>query len=138
MPLRVRQVEQTVILQVNLAANTPANSTVYTNIVMEPALGAVQQFQIPPNEAWVLEDLYVKDTPTVDVILTFKKNLTQDVMKTPPLSALIVSNPARPKISRQLYEGNSIMTITANNLSAVGTSAVTITAFLKVRRFIAE
>jgi hypothetical protein len=138
MPLRVRQVEQTAILQVNLKANTPANSVQYASVLLDPALGAVQQFQIPPNEAWVLEDLYVKDAPAVDVILTFRKNLTEDVMKTAPLSALVVSNPARPKISKQVYEGNTILTIVAQNLSAVGGSDVTVTAFLKIRRFIAE
>jgi len=138
MSVKIRQVEQTAILQVVLKANTPANSQVFTNIILEPGLGAVQQLQIPPNEAWVLEDLFVRDSPTVDVILTFRKNLTEDVMKTAPLSALLVTNPARPRISKQVYEGNSIMTIVAQNLAAVGASDVTVTAFLKIRRFIAS
>jgi len=138
MPLKIKQMEHTAIVQVTFKANSPANSQVYASVMLDPALGAVQQFQIPPNEAWVLEDLFVTSAPGVDAILTFRKNISEDVAKTPPLSTLTVTNPARPRMDKLLYEGNTILTIVAQNLSAVGTSDVTVTAYLKIRRFIAE
>jgi len=138
MPLKIKQMEHTAIVQVTFKANSPANSQVYASVMLDPALGAVQQFQIPPNEAWVLEDLFVTSAPGVDAILTFRKNISEDVAKTPPLSTLTVTNPARPRMDKLLYEGNTILTIVAQNLSAVGASDVTVTAYLKIRRFIAE
>jgi len=138
MPLKIKQMEHTAIVQVTFKANSPANSQVYASVMLDPALGAVQQFQIPPNEAWVLEDLFVTSAPGVDAILTFRKNISEDVAKTPPLSTLTVTNPARPRMDKLLYEGSTILTIVAQNLSAVGSSDVTVTAYLKIRRFIAE
>lgn len=137
MSVKIKQVEQTVIIDVTYDANTPINSQVYAKVLLDPALGAVQAFQIPPNEAWVLEDLYVTSAPAVETVLTFKKNLTEDVFKSAPLSALQVNNPARPKMSKQVYEGNTVLTIVGQNLQAVGASSVTVRAYLKVRRFIA-
>jgi hypothetical protein len=137
--VKIKQVEQTVILQGVVSAGLPKNSTFYMSVLLDPGLGAVQQMQIPPNEAWVFEDLYVKDAPGVDVLLTFQKNLTENVLRTPPLSVLVVSNPARPKIEKVLYEGNTILTIVAQTLQdAPETVPVTIIAFAKIRRFIAE
>jgi hypothetical protein len=137
--VRIKQVEQTVILQGVVPAGLPKNSTFYMSVLLDPGLGAVQQIQIPPNEAWVFEDIYVKDAPGVDVLLTFQKNLTENVLKTAPLSVLVVSNPARPKIDKVLYESNTILTVVAQTLQdAPPNVPVTIIAYAKVRRFIAE
>jgi hypothetical protein len=132
----VREIEQTVIITATFPANLPANNKVYASILLDPALSPVSQLTIPANEAWVLEDLFVSASQAVDAILEFTKNLTEVVFKSSPVNSLLVSNPSRPRPSPVLYEPQTILMISAQNLSAIGASAVTITVYAKFRRFV--
>jgi hypothetical protein len=134
--MTVREVEHTAIITATFGANLPANNKVYANIQLDPALPTAAQITVPPTEAWVIEDLYVTASQTPDSILEFKKNLTQSMFRSSPINSLLVSNPSRPIPKPVLYEGNSILTIEATNLAAIGSSAATITAYVKIRRFI--
>ena len=102
---------------------------------LDPALPATGQLQVPVNEAWVLEDIFVSSAQTPDTILEFFKNLTESVFKTAPVNGLIVTNPARPRPKPVLFEGASIITITAQNLAAIGASPATVTVYAKFRKF---
>ena len=132
----VREIEQTVIITARFPANLPANNKVYASIYLDPSLSPVSQLTIPANEAWVLEDLFVTGSQSVDAILEFMKNLTEVVFKSAPVNSLLVSNPSRPIPRPVLYEPQSILTISAQNLAAIGASDVTITVYAKFRRFI--
>ena len=134
----VRQIEHTVIITATFPANLPANNKVFASIQLDPALSPVSQLTIPPSEAWVLEDLFVTSSQSVDAILEFTKNLTEVAFRSAPVNSLLVSNPSRPRPSPVLYEPQSILTISAQNLAAIGASAVTITVYAKFRRFVEQ
>jgi hypothetical protein len=132
----VRELEHTAIIRATFPAGLPANNKVYASIQLDPALPAVSQLTIPANEAWVLEDLFVSASQSVDAILEFVKNMTEVTFKSAPVNSLLVSNPSRPIPKPVLFEPQSILTITAQNLAAIGASDTTITVYAKFRRFI--
>jgi hypothetical protein len=71
---------------------------------------------------------------SVDGQLVFIKNNVKVLFRTPPLSALIVTNPSRPAIPVMEFGPNDrlnlqLVTIAANS----STSAVTDTAFFRAR-----
>ena len=134
----VEQFEQGVILQVTVPANQPANSLLTVNIVLDPQLGGVNLVTIPNNEAWVIEDVFVTASQSIDAILVFKKGLKDEVARTPPINTLLVSNPSRPRIKPILYKANEMLSINAINLQAGGSAATTLTVYAKVRRFVAR
>jgi len=133
----VKEVEVTVIITATFAANLPANNKVNASIILDPALPTVSQLTIPMKEAWVVQDLFVSASQTPDAILEFFKNLTEGLFRSAPVNGLIVTNAARPIPAPVTYEGADIMTIVAQNLAAIGASAQTVTAYAKIRRFIA-
>ena len=129
------EVETTIVITATFPANLPANQKVYATMSVDPALPATGQLQVPVNEAWVLEDIFVSASQTPDTILEFFRNLAESVYKTAPVNGLIVTNPARPRPKPVLYKGADIITITAQNLAAIGASPATVTAYAKIRRF---
>ncbi|MEM1525127.1 MAG: hypothetical protein QW618_03185 [Nitrososphaerales archaeon] len=129
-------VETTAVITATFPANLPANNKVYANIQLDPALAAATQVTVPVNEAWVIEDLYVSTSQTPDAILEFVKNLTDVKLRSAPINGCLVTNVARPKITPVMFGGADILTIVAQNLAAIGASAATITAFIKIKRFI--
>ncbi|MEM2197258.1 MAG: hypothetical protein QW290_09285 [Sulfolobales archaeon] len=133
--LGIREVETTFTITATFPANLPANNKVYASIQVDPAIVAEARVTVPADEAWVVEDLYVMASQPVDAILEFFKNLTLSMYKSAPINGLVVTNVARPIPTPFIYEGASMMTIQATNLAAIGASAVTITAYAKVRRF---
>jgi len=135
MAAEIREVEVTAVVTATFPANLPANNKVYANIQLDPALAARAEVTVPVEEAWVIEDLFVSASQTPDSILEFKKNLTQSAYRSPPINGMIVTNVARPIPTPFLYEGASILTIEAQNLAAIGTSAETITAYAKIRKY---
>jgi hypothetical protein len=132
----VKTLEQTVIIQATFPANLPANNKVFATMLLDPALGATSQVTIPANEVWVLDDLFVSASQAVDAILEFQRNLSEVAFKSSPVNSLIVTNPARPRPAKTLWKGNDILTIAAQNLANIGSSATTITVYAKIKRFI--
>jgi len=90
---------------------------------------------VPADEAWVIDDLFVAAAQTPDTILEFLKNLTKSMFRSAPINGLIVTNVARPKPMPVMYDGNAIITIVAQNLTAIGAAAQTITAYARIKRF---
>jgi len=133
--MKMSEVERTIVITATFPANLPANQRVYATMQVDPALPATGQLQVPVNEAWVLEDLFVSTSQTPDTILEFFKNLTESVFRSAPINGLIVTNPARPIPKPVVFEGASIITVTAQNLAAIGASAATVTAYAKFRMF---
>jgi hypothetical protein len=136
--MSVEQYEQGVIVQVTVPANQPANSLLTASIILDPQLGGVNLVTIPQNEAWVIDDVYVTASQSIDAILVFKKGLKEEVARTPPINSLLVSNPSRPRIKPILYRANEMLSINAINLQAGGSSATILTVHAKVRRFVAR
>jgi len=132
----VKELETTLICTVTFPANQAANVPTQVSFTIDPSLPAVSQFQIPNNESWVIDDVYVTGSQSVDAIVTFVKNFLEVMTKTSPINSLLVSNPSRPRVAPVVYAPTEIMTIQAQNLAAIGTSAVTDTFYVKVKRFV--
>lgn len=112
-----------------VAASAAAGSLVYASLTNDPSVTAVVKLQVPSNQVWLLDDLYIltagaagTSVPRVRVY----KNDTSIMADTPPLSALLVSNNSRPKpfgMKALGYEAVSTMshlltTTTANDATA--------------------
>lgn len=131
----IREVEVTAVVTATFAANLPANNQVVASIQLDPSIPAISQLTVPVEETWAIEDIFVAAAQTPDAILSFLKNLTQSAYRSPPINGMIVTNVARPVPAPFLYQGASILTIAAQNLAAIGASAVTITVYVKLRKF---
>jgi len=127
--------EITAIVTATFPANLPANQKVAASMQLDPQLGTVTQQQVPINESWVIDDVYVSASQTPDAILDFKKNLYTSLVRTNPINTLLVSNPSRPKIAKKVLGKGDILTIEAQNLAAVGTAGATITVYVTLVRF---
>jgi hypothetical protein len=127
--------EITAIVTATFPASLPANQKVAASMQLDPQLGTVTQQQVPINESWVIDDVYVSASQTPDAILEFKKNLYTSLVRTNPINTLLVSNPSRPKIAKKVLGKGDILTIEAQNLAAVGTAGATITVYVTLVRF---
>jgi len=131
----IREVELTAVISATFAVNLPANNKVVATIQLDPSIPAVSQLTVPVDETWVVEDLFVAAAQTPDSILEFLKNLTQSAYRSAPINGMVVTNVARPVPTPFMFEGASMITIVAQNLAAIGASALTITAYAKIRKF---
>ena len=129
------EMESVVIITATFQANLPANSLINAKIQFDPALDPQTEVRVPISEAWVIDDVFVSSSQSVDAILQFEKNYGETVARTPPINSMIVSNPSRPMIKPAVYGPGEILTIKAQNLAAIGSSAVTITVYAKIKRF---
>jgi hypothetical protein len=134
-PVPYREVEQTLIATVTVPANQAVNSLLMSNITTDPMLPAQQRLSIPKGEYWVIEDLYVTASPSVDGIVRFKVN-DQYMGATNPLSTYNVNNPARPRIKPLTLKEFDTLVLEYVNTQAGGSAATTVTYYLKVRRYI--
>ena len=125
---------RTINFQITIPANQAANSVLAgsnAQVVVDPIIGAENMHVIPSSETWFITDIYVKSTPSIDVILRIKKNRDYK-LETPPVSALLVSNPSRPMLPVLMFEPNSQLSVEAVNLSAGGSSATTVEVYATV------
>jgi hypothetical protein len=122
---------------ITVPANAPANSLLVgdnARVEVDPLVGPQREVVVPMNEIWVIKDVYVRssgDVP-VDCIVAFVKNGRKELQWTPPLSALNVANPARPRVDPMLFEGDSRLSIRAVNLAAGGNAAQTVVFYADV------
>ena len=131
----IRQLEQTFILTVTLAASLAANNQTQVQFQMNPAISAVSQLNVPADKSWLLEDLYITTAQTPDGILVFYKNSTLIAFSSGNINGLVVTNVARPIPTPFNYGGNAIISATFVNLAAVGSAGATVTVLAKFRRF---
>jgi len=101
-------------------------------IIEDPVVGPRNLVTIPFNETWFITDIYVKSAPSVDFVVRIKKG-REPKLETPPVSALLVSNPSRPQLPVLMFEPNSQLTVEAVNIDAnTGTTAYTFEVFATV------
>jgi hypothetical protein len=131
----IRQLEMTFILTITLAASLSINSQTYASIQMNPALSGVNMLNVPADEAWVLEDLYVTASQSIDGMILFFINQSTIAFQSGNINGLVVTNVARPIPKPFRYGGNAIITVAFINLAAVGTAGATDTVYAKFTRF---
>jgi len=127
--------EKTVQVQVTVPAGAAAGTRIKANFVDDPSKGPVDVITVPVTEHWLIEDVFVSAAPGVDLVLDIEKNLRRTLQRTPPLSTLNISQPGRAKVSPMLYRPGDMISATAITLAAGGASAVTVTAFMKIKVF---
>ena len=135
--MAVRRVPATLTCTATFAANLPANSVVPVNMVLDPLVGAQTVLQVPQNESWVIEDIYIIASQTPDARVEIYKNELDIEIFTDPINTLLVSNPTRPRYPKKVYGPFSRLTMRAINLAAIGASPATITFYVKIMRFAA-
>ena len=139
MAARVKVIETTIVCEVTFDANLPAKSVKTVSMTLDPLEGAQHVLQVPKNEAWVVEDVYIKDTADVgaDCIVEFRRNGVETILKTDPVSTLLVSNPSRPRYGKKVLRPFDRLALRAINLAAIGAEAATTTFYVKIKRFVA-
>jgi len=122
----------TVIAQVTVPANTPANASNNISFIIDPKVGAVTQYTIPKGFRFALVDMFIKASGDVGVdgIAKLKRNFFVDYVITPPLSTMLVSNPSRPSIAGKAWEEGDVISGEYINTNAVGTNPATVTFYL--------
>jgi len=125
-------------LQVQASIPGSANPLTVVNAqILDPTSNTFVSLEvIPSTQRWYIYDVYTRSSSdvAVDGQLVFIKNNVKVLFRTPPLSALIVTNPSRPAIPVMEFGPNDrlnlqLVTIAANS----STSAVTDTAFFRAR-----
>jgi len=125
---------KSIIFRITIPANQPANSLLTgsnAQVIVDPIVGAQNEFTIPSTETWIIKDIFVRASPAIDLILRVKKN-REYKLETPPVSALLVSNPSRPQLPAVGYEPATRLSVEAINLSAGGASATTVEVYATV------
>jgi len=127
-------------ISLQVQASIPGSASALTVVnaqILDPTSNTFVSVEvIPSTQRWYVYDVYTRSSSdvAVDGQLVFIKNNVKVLFRTPPLSALIVTNPSRPAIPIMEFGPNDrlnlqLVTI-ANNTS---TSAVTDTAFFRAR-----
>ena len=123
-------------VQASISAGTQALTSVNAQILDPTSNTFVNVEVIPATQRWYIYDVYIRSSSDVaiDGQLVFIKNNVKVLFRTPPLSALIVTNPSRPAIPVMEFGPNDRLNIQLVTLAAnSSTSAVTDTAFFRAR-----
>lgn len=125
--------ELTIAVRVTFPANLPAGSEIAGRLVIDPVVGEVSSYVVPKDRKWTIVDAYVPAVVSgVDAVANIVKNGEAVMATTAPINALLVSNPSRPGITKVTFEPGSTLSVTFTTLSAVGSSAVSATLYLRV------
>ena len=116
------------------AAAAPVATVISATMQTSPTVTAVTELQVPLTENWIATDVYIlatagAGTPTViDPVVSMDKNRGRQLVQTPPLSSMLITNNTRPRFSPQPigFEGGSIIrmfaTSTVLNAGAISTA----------------
>jgi len=116
------------------AANAPVATVQAATMQTSPVVAAVNELQVPLTENWIATDVYILvaaggGTPTViNPVISMDKNRGRQLVQTPPLSSMLITNNTRPRFSPQPigFEGGSIVrmfgTSTVVNGGAISTA----------------
>ena len=83
-----------------IAASAAAGTNVYASLTNDPSVTATVSLQVPSNQAYLIDDLYVLTSSAYGTSIPrarIYKNDTYIMADTPPFAALLVSNSSRPK-----------------------------------------
>lgn len=126
----------TLTLTATVIASAVVNTIALVNIATSPEVATVTNLIIPEGQTWIIDDLYVLSTAaagTSDPQFRFIKNQVTQVGQEAPLSALLVSNNSRPKLSPALgFEGGSQLQIFYITTVVNDATADSIVAFASV------
>lgn len=122
-------------IQFNVGASLPANSIIAGTFVNLANGKTESELQAPSNQTWDIVDIYIRSTSDdpLDATVTFTRDDVNNLITTDPLSALVVSNPSRPRYPAIRLNPGQRLSATATTLATNGTSAVTDYVFVKVQ-----
>ena len=116
------------------AITAPVATVISGTMQTSPTVNAVTELQVPLTENWIATDMYIlaaagAGTPTViNPVISLDKNRGRQLVQTPPLSSMLITNNTRPRFSPMPigFEGGSIIrtfaTSTVLNAGAISTA----------------
>ena len=126
--------------QAAFAANAPIATVISATMQTSPTVTAVTELQVPLTENWIATDVYIlaaagAGTPTViDPVVSMDKNRGRQLVQTPPLSSMLITNNTRPRFSPQPigFEGGSIIRMFATSTVLNGGAISTATYYVAI------
>ena len=120
-----------------VGANDPAGTIDTVSMTTDPTVSGVTELFVPTTENWVFTDGYIlasADAGTSSPIVDFDKNRGRSMGKTPPLSALLVTNNTRPRFLPNPigFEAGSIVRMFTNSTIANDATADSIKFYVAV------
>ncbi len=122
------------------AAAAPVATVISANMQTSPTVTAVTELQVPLTENWIATDVYIlaaggAGAPTViDPVISMDKNRGRQLVQTPPLSSMLITNNTRPRFSPQPigFEGGSIIRMFATSTVLNGGAISTATYYVAI------
>ena len=122
------------------AAAAPVATVISGTMQTSPTVAAVTELQVPLTENWIATDMYIlaaagAGTPTViNPVVSLDKNRGRQLVQTPPLSSMLITNNTRPRFSPNPigFEGGSIIRTFATSTVLNGGAASTATYFIAI------
>ena len=126
--------------QAVFAANAPVATVISATMQTSPTVTAVTELQVPLTENWIATDVYIlaaagAGAPTViDPVVSMDKNRGRQLVQTPPLSSMLITNNTRPRFSPQPigFEGGSIIRMFATSTVLNAGAASTATYYVAI------
>ena len=125
------------------AIAAPVATVISGTMQTSPTVNAVTELQVPLTENWIATDMYIlvaagAGTPTViNPVVSLDKNRGRQLVQTPPLSSMLITNNTRPRFSPQPigFEGGSIIRTFATSTVLNGGAISTATYFIAISIF---
>ena len=122
------------------AAAAPVATVISGTMQTSPTVTAVTELQVPLTENWIATDMYIlaaagAGTPTViNPVVSLDKNRGRQLVQTPPLSSMLITNNTRPRFSPNPigFEGGSIIRTFATSTVLNGGAISTATYFIAI------
>jgi hypothetical protein len=122
------------------AAAAPVATVQAATMQTSPVVAAVNELQVPLTENWIATDVYILaaaggGAPTViNPVISMDKNRGRQLVQTPPLSSMLITNNTRPRFSPQPigFEGGSIIRMFGTSTVLNGGAASTANFFVAI------
>ena len=122
------------------AAAAPVATVISGTMQTSPTVAAVTELQVPLTENWIATDMYIlaaggAGAPTViNPVVSLDKNRGRQLVQTPPLSSMLITNNTRPRFSPNPigFEGGSIIITFATSTVVNGGAPSTATYFIAI------
>jgi len=121
------------VVKATIKANTPVGYRLSATI-QEPAKAPVTTYVVPKGFELRTLDIYVRDPATevpINCCAVLVKNDVEDVLKTDPLNALTVTNPAKPRVPTLVFDEFEKLSVDVITLESP-TADKEVTFYLKV------
>ena len=122
------------------AAAAPVATVQAATMQTSPVVAPVNELQVPLTENWIATDVYILaaaggGAPTViNPVISMDKNRGRQLVPTPPLSSMLITNNTRPRFSPQPigFEGGSIIRMFGTSTVINGGAASTANFFVAI------